>query len=87
MSGLSALFGLANSLATATPARPLWTTTRVGRLARRSSRSRVAPATGARCDGSKMERGWGKPHHGQEVAAEARDFAGGERGMVAVVEA
>jgi hypothetical protein len=59
----------------------------VGWRASRSSRSRAAPATGARRDGSKMERGRGEPHHGQEVAAEAQDFAGDERGTVAVVEA
>jgi hypothetical protein len=42
---------------------------------------------GARRDGSKMERGRGESHHGQEAAAEAQDFASDERGMVAVVEA
>jgi hypothetical protein len=42
---------------------------------------------GARRDGSKMERGRGEPHHGQEATAEARDFAGDERVTVAVVEA
>jgi hypothetical protein len=29
----------------------------------------------------------GEPHHGQEAVAEARYFAGDERGTVAVVEA
>jgi hypothetical protein len=72
---------------TATPAGPPWTMTMVERRASRSSRSRAAPATGARRDGSKMERGQGKHHHGQEVAAEARDFASDERGTVVVVEA
>jgi hypothetical protein len=47
----------------------------------------VAPITGAQRDGSKMERGRGEPHHGQEATAEARDFAGDERVTVAVVEA
>jgi hypothetical protein len=31
--------------------------------------------------------GRGEPHHGQEAAAEARDFASDERGIVAMVEA
>jgi hypothetical protein len=58
-----------------------------GRSTMDHNHGRAAPTTGARRDGAKMERGWGEPHHGQEVAAEARGFAGDERGTVAVVEA
>jgi hypothetical protein len=57
------------------------------RVSRVHGHERAAPAMRARRDGSKMERGQGKPHHGQEAAVEARDFAGDERGTVAVVEA
>jgi hypothetical protein len=35
----------------------------------------------------KWRGGRGEPQHGQEVATEAQDFAGDERGTVAVVEA
>jgi hypothetical protein len=59
----------------------------VERRAHRSSRSRAAPAMGARCDGSKMERGAGRTSLRQEVVVEARDFADNERGTVTVVEA
>jgi hypothetical protein len=58
-----------------------------GRFTVDHGHDRAAPATGARRDGSKMERGWGKPHHREEAAAEGRDFAGDERGTMEVVEA